>query len=290
MELRQTIAEMSAEWPGNVYEPLHKNCNHFTDYCCQELVGHKAPEFINRFSRSCFVKGVFYRCLVPLSKCLDRFALFNTPSITYKDDEVLHSTSGDDLGIEGARGINEVLVESATFKKNLANAMFKNGSYTEARADYLKAVGYLTSLSHRTNDQEQVVSQARSVRIALFLNIAACDLKLSQYGPAVENCEIVLKMDATNHKARYRRGVAFSRIGRLEAALADLRWVLTVTDAADGGTIRDIRREIDTVKGLMEEEKSHERSVARKMLGGLPIGKPASEEEAQCCNARQDKE
>ena len=56
----------------------------------------------------------------------------------------------------------------------------------------MKALDYLSSLSHRTNEQEEVVNQARSVRVALLLNIAACDLKMSQHSAALENCEKVL--------------------------------------------------------------------------------------------------
>jgi peptidyl-prolyl isomerase D len=179
----------------------------------------------------------------------------------------------EQLGIEGARGINQVLVEAATVKKINANGLFKAGAYKEAREAYLKALGYLSQLSHRTEDEDEVVKQAKAVRVALLLNVAACDLKRIQYSAVIENCNRVLDMDAENHKAKYRRGVAYSYLGRLEEAMADLRFVLHATETADTGTLRDIRREIDRVKALMGEKKEEEKSMAIRMLGGSTIGR-----------------
>lgn len=274
LELRQMIADISGSWPGNSYEPLHRNCNHFTDSCCQEIVGRKAPDFINKFSRSCIVKAVFYRCLVPLSNCLERYVPFQAPSISYADDEgIAAAENNSDLGIDGARGINQVLVEAATTKKTNANAMFKTGAYEEAREAYLQALDYLARLSHRDDEEEEVVNQAKSVRVALLLNTAACDLKMSRHATVLETCERVLQLDSDNHKALYRRGVALSHLGKLDDAMANLRRVLSVTDSTDIGTVKDIRREIERVKQLMEGVKEQEKSMAKRMLGGTTIGR-----------------
>jgi tetratricopeptide (TPR) repeat protein len=193
-------------------------------------------------------------------------------AITYEDDSEA-AGNVEQLGIEGAKGINQVLVEAATEKKNKANEWFKSGAYEDARQAYLKALRFLQQLSHRTEEEDEIVNQAKAVRISLLLNIAACDLKLWCYESVVENCNRVLEMEERHVKAMYRRGVACSHLGRLQEAMLDLRFVLQAIDASDTGTTRDVRREIDRVRQLMEGEKEEEKSMAKRMLGGTAIGR-----------------
>ncbi|CAK0885843.1 unnamed protein product [Prorocentrum cordatum] len=200
LELRQTIAEISKGWPGNGYDPFQRNCNHFSESLCKELTGHKTPSYINSFTQSRFVRGVFYRCLVPLGKCLEKFS-YEQGGITYSNNEET-ATESTSLGISGANGINEVLVAAATMQKEKANRSFKAGAYQEARE---------------------------------------------------------------------ARGVARAQLGMHEEAVADLRRALQLTDPADAGTVRDVRREIDRVRGLVEGQKSREREMAKSTFDRVNV-------------------
>jgi tetratricopeptide (TPR) repeat protein len=158
-------------------------------------------------------------------------------------------------------------VEAATHKKCSANEQFSAGKYHDARENYGKALRYLESLSRRSDDEDDVYHQAKSVRIALLLNLAACHLKEEDYANAVQRCELVLGQEPNSQKALYRRGVAFSNMRKVEEATADLRRVLDMVEPSDDATIRDVRRELKKVKQLVEEEKQRDRNMARRMLG-----------------------
>jgi len=159
------------------------------------------------------------------------------------------------------------LVAAATTQKEKANRSFKAGAYREAREAYSKAAGYLDSMSHRTAQEEGVRAQAQTVRLALLLNLAAVGLKEEDWPATVDSCSQVLAKDPDSQKALYRRGVARGHLGRHEEAMADLRRALQLTDPADAGTVRDMRREIDRVRGLIEGQKSREREMAKRMMG-----------------------
>merc|ERR1711879_1089799 len=153
----------------------------------------------------------------------------------------------------------------ATTRKQRANTLFKDGHYVEARAEYLKALSYLSTLSNRNDDEDEVCVQALEVRRALLLNNAACDLKTGDYQRAADTCCEVLYQDGANLKARYRRGLAYSFMGRLDEAADDLRSVAQV--ATDAATVRDTRRELARVRKLMESDRQKDRDMAKRMMG-----------------------
>jgi tetratricopeptide (TPR) repeat protein len=61
-----------------------------------------------------------------------------------------------------------------------------------------------------------------SIRLPLWLNCAACYIKLKQPKDAIENCDKVLKHDPNHVKALYRRAKAKEELGKDESALEDL--------------------------------------------------------------------
>ncbi|GAU24623.1 hypothetical protein TSUD_289860 [Trifolium subterraneum] len=51
-KVNQIIRELSREWPGNSYDLLSKNCNHFCDEFCERLAVPKLPGWVNRFANA----------------------------------------------------------------------------------------------------------------------------------------------------------------------------------------------------------------------------------------------
>lgn len=250
--LRLHVAELSTKWPGNEYDPFKRNCNHFTDFLCQDLVGEDAPAFINRFTKSRLVRCIFHRCLVPLGRCIERW--YNPKSITYKDDESSTDVGGE-FCVKGARGMNQVLVEAATLQKERGNSFFRSGSFDVAAMNYMQALSYLEAMSRLDEEEEAdrlVMQQAGTVCVALLLNIAACNLKNQDYQRAVLCCEQVMKVEPESQKALFRRGVAFSHLGRTAEALSDLKKAYELTDKSDEATTKHIKQELDRVTAMLE--------------------------------------
>lgn len=52
LKVKQILREMSREWPGNSYDLLSKNCNHFCDALCERLGVQKLPAWVNRFANA----------------------------------------------------------------------------------------------------------------------------------------------------------------------------------------------------------------------------------------------
>lgn len=51
-KVNQILRELSREWPGDSYDLLSKNCNHFCDEFCEILGVQKLPGWVNRFANA----------------------------------------------------------------------------------------------------------------------------------------------------------------------------------------------------------------------------------------------
>ncbi|KAH6770902.1 PPPDE putative thiol peptidase family protein [Perilla frutescens var. hirtella] len=51
-KVNQILRELSREWPGQSYDLLSKNCNHFCDQFCERLGVPKLPGWVNRFAHA----------------------------------------------------------------------------------------------------------------------------------------------------------------------------------------------------------------------------------------------
>lgn len=51
-KVNQILRELSREWPGQSYDLLSKNCNHFCDEFCERLGVPKLPGWVNRFAHA----------------------------------------------------------------------------------------------------------------------------------------------------------------------------------------------------------------------------------------------
>jgi len=252
VELHQKLAPLAAQWSGNSYDTLTRNCNHFTRDLCVELTGKPPPRRINRCAESSAVRCFFRCCLLPLSRCLER-CRYRPAFVTYQEREVAEGEEPEEYCIKGARGMNQVLVEAATAQKARANEAFKAGQYHLAATMYTEALDLVRNMSRLDEDSpedNEILSQARDVCKAILLNIAACNLKAEDWRRTVVCCDQVLAWAPTNAKALFRRGVARSHLREAEASLADLQGALSLTDAEDAGTRQHIQREIRRVERM----------------------------------------
>ncbi|XP_074379463.1 deSI-like protein At4g17486 [Apium graveolens] len=51
-KFNQILRELSREWPGESYDLLSKNCNHFCDELCERVGVPKLPGWVNRFANA----------------------------------------------------------------------------------------------------------------------------------------------------------------------------------------------------------------------------------------------
>ena len=68
------------------------------------------------------------------------------------------------------------------------------------------------------------------MKLPLYLNIAACQVKLEQYENAIKNCSKALEIDSKNVKALYRRCVALTQINDFQGACKDAEKGLSIEE------------------------------------------------------------
>lgn len=73
---------------------------------------------------------------------------------------------------------------------------------------------------------EQLESNINDLRLALYNNMATCQLSQNNYEHTVTLCSKILDKDKNNVKALYRRGVAYGSMKDNEKAVADLKVAL----------------------------------------------------------------
>eukprot|EP00250_Pteridium_aquilinum_P017572 c23690_g3_i1 orf=254-1024(+) len=52
LKVTQVLFELGREWPGDSYDLLSRNCNHFCDAFCERLGVQKLPAWVNRFAHA----------------------------------------------------------------------------------------------------------------------------------------------------------------------------------------------------------------------------------------------
>ncbi|CAN0842487.1 DeSI-like protein At4g17486 [Linum grandiflorum] len=62
-EVQGLMEHLSADFHGDCYHLISRNCNHFTDEACLKLTGKTVPGWVNRMARL----GSFCNCLLPES-------------------------------------------------------------------------------------------------------------------------------------------------------------------------------------------------------------------------------
>lgn len=136
--------------------------------------------------------------------------------------------------------------EIATNFKNQGNECFKAGQWQDALQYYTQGLDVDAGLDVLT--------------VALYLNRAACNLKLKNYRRCIEDCKRAMQIDELNVKACFRAGQAFLAVDRLEEARKILEYGLSKD--AENKPIRDTLAEVERKELLIEEQSKKKKRLA----------------------------
>lgn len=137
--------------------------------------------------------------------------------------------------------------------KEEGNDLFKGGNFRPAAARYHKALTHSTKFFDLSPDDSKEV---QLVQVSLYLNLAQCYLKLENWEQAIRYASDVLKIDANNSKALFRRAAAYEAKKELEKAMADLKR----SDELSGGDAL-IKKATERVKRQIQKEKEKEKKM-----------------------------
>merc|ERR1712224_899281 len=122
-------------------------------------------------------------------------------------------------------GLKKVLAQNfrdASSLKAEGNELLRAGRAAEAAATYEKALDTMQLAGQASVIMSESLSDKQSCLIAdLHRNLAAAQLRLSDFEGALKSCDEVLK-SGKDEKALYRRTVALLRLGRRDEAIQEV--------------------------------------------------------------------
>lgn len=171
------------------------------------------------------------------------------------------NSDSDDLDTEKTKD-PELLLIKATNLKDEGNSYFKSQDYEKALRCYRRGTSALKSLNKANTGDPQV----KSLLVSLQSNLSMMYFKVNKYKQSAVVASSVLKIEADNVKALYRRAVANRKLGEYTKARDDLRQALK-HDATNSA----IRKELASIKQLVAKQKTTERQSMQKAFskGGL---------------------
>lgn len=119
-----------------------------------------------------------------------------------------------------------------------------------------------------TPEEKKII---HDIKISMYLNIAACNIKCKSWKEAIAACEEVLKLDKTNFRAYYRRSRATSLpinagVPDLQKAIKDLDKVLEIAKNIPNGKFNFVHKEKERVQKLIDVNYKRERQTYSKMF------------------------
>merc|ERR1712217_669859 len=111
-------------------------------------------------------------------------------------------------------------LQLAEARKDVGNALFRQRRYALAIERYKRVLEILKFIDNFADDRKR---KAIDTRRSAELNKAACGLHLRDWELTIAACNNVLKEDALNVKALFRRGSARVGLNDFSGATDDLR-------------------------------------------------------------------
>lgn len=165
---------------------------------------------------------------------------------------------------------NAERVATAEAAKEAGNALLKAGDFAGAAAKYAEGVDLTEPLLEKdpTEVGEDLQKRGTAVYVALRLNSAQANIKLSNWLQCIEHASKVLLIEKDNTKALYRRASGALQLdteGRLEEARSDLSRLIQL-EPANREAREMLVKAKERLKDLRQQEKER---LSAAMKGGL---------------------
>ena len=143
------------------------------------------------------------------------------------------------------------------------NQHFRVKDYELASASYRRA---LLNLDYTFDENDTDNEEIDAERLKCHLNLAAAKLEVLDYPEVVNQCRLALKMDPTNCKAHFRKGLAHLRRADLEEAQDHLYKAMKLSDSESRETRRPIEDAIRELNIKWRDYKKASAIVAKAAL------------------------
>eukprot|EP00920_Eleutheroschizon_duboscqi_P004550 GHVT01010528.1.p1 GENE.GHVT01010528.1~~GHVT01010528.1.p1 ORF type:complete len:488 (-),score=146.41 GHVT01010528.1:248-1711(-) len=159
----------------------------------------------------------------------------------------------------------EEKIQAAADAKNRGNSLFLAKDFQGASQAYREGLDMFADVE--CDEEDSLRAEHDATKRSLHLNQANCCLKTGDHIAAVEQSTKALEINAKCSKGLYRRGVARTALGDLQAAAEDLKAAALLAPNAV-----DIRSALKECREKMQVEKEQQRETFNAMfkkVGGL---------------------
>lgn len=155
-------------------------------------------------------------------------------------------------------------IDLAERLKAEGNTLFvKQNELTRAVCKYKRALACLDADDAASEPSDAERNKQQALESACFLNLAACQLKQSQYKEAAESCRRVLANEPDSAKAHFRLGKALAGTDDLDEAKKELEQALALED------LGEIRRELKLVEQRLRAHEKKQQQFYGKLFAKL---------------------
>ncbi|XP_071952399.1 peptidyl-prolyl cis-trans isomerase FKBP8-like [Antedon mediterranea] len=155
----------------------------------------------------------------------------------------------------------EGLCKLADEKRERGNDLFTRYDYSGAINSYTRALQILESDESADEDGFKQLQQSK---IKCYNNLAAAQIKVKAYGPALKSCDWVLNHEKDNAKALFRKGKVLAVQGELTEALIVTKKALKLEPSN-----KTIHQELSRLLAKQTEQKEEQKLLCRKMVGDM---------------------
>ena len=155
-----------------------------------------------------------------------------------------------ELGVDEARTMSaSELLSHVDALKTAATARFSSGEHERACAQYEQAQRLLNVLPAGLSEAE--AKRLHTLKLALHLNRAACELRATRHEGALAQCDAALELSPGSTKALFRRAQALGGLGRLTEAIEAYIQVLAIepTSRQAHEGLRGVRERLAAAQG-----------------------------------------
>ena len=152
-------------------------------------------------------------------------------------------------------------------RKNEGNDLFKVGKLARAQKKYKAAIDYIIS-DYEMSEEEK--AEASSLKTAITLNLAACEIKKGDWPEVEKRCNEALDIQPQNTKALLRRGKAFNEMNKWKEAKTDLQAVIATEGAPE---VADAKKELNKVLKKIKAQDEKDKKVFGGMFGKIDLKK-----------------
>lgn len=158
---------------------------------------------------------------------------------------------GTNAPLEALKAMKEegTPVERAEGYKEQGNICYKRKQYREALENYTDGI--------------EVDCEDNYTEAALYVNRAACNLALKNYGRCISDCQECLKRQPKNVKACYRAGSAMFELGKYDDAIKVLQFALQC-DSKNGPVQKLLKKVQDTKQKIADAQRRKEEAETLK--------------------------